>query len=258
MGLDSTKLAAGIEALAAQRYGAEWDEFASPAVIAQTETLETLRSMYDIALQREQEAAERERQRLENERVARELAEERQMIAEQKRKDDEAAEAKRIAEAAAAKLAADAMAEAQRKLAADQEAVRAEAARLAAIAQDQADRDEVIAQEMARQRELDDAMAKRPAFREPTLYDLHAVEAPPGARQRFEDLVAEAPAAQPEEATIKLGDVCARIGVTMSAEFVTETLGVPRRVQGGRAVLFYPSDFERIRLAFIEHLENLA
>ena len=75
-GMTAERIAKGIEALQAQAYGAEWEEFASPAVIAQTETLETLRSMYNIALQREQEAAERERQRLENERLKRELEEE--------------------------------------------------------------------------------------------------------------------------------------------------------------------------------------
>jgi hypothetical protein len=90
-----------------------------------------------------------------------------------------------------------------------------------------------------------------------TLAELHADDAPPGARQRFEALVAEAPAAPPEEATLKLGDVCARIGVTMSADFVETTLNVPRRALGGRAVLFFPSDEIRIIKSFIAHLEKL-
>lgn len=252
-GLDSAKLRAGIEALAAQRYGAEWEEFAAKAVIAQTETLETLQSMLNIAVAREEEAAERERQRAENARVAAELAaqkaameEQQRLAAEQKRKDDEAAEAAQRAQAAA-------LAEAQARL----DAERAEL---------QAKLDKIAADEKAKAEA--EALAAHPQIAEP-VHDLpHQFESlatllsdsryvaplPAALDVKFDSALADV--VQPiEEPTLKLGDLNASLGtgITMSEAFVCQTLGIPKADAPGRAVLFRPSQRNHILEALAEH-----
>ena len=54
--------------------------------------------------------------------------------------------------------------------------------------------------------------------------------------------------------SLKLGDINALFGFTMNAEFVTFTLGVPRRNDSGKAVLFYASDLARIGERLISHV----
>lgn len=66
---------------------------------------------------------------------------------------------------------------------------------------------------------------------------------------------ANAPAAADEPATLKLGDICARLGFTMTAQFVTETLRVPHRGQGS-AKLYRERDFQTICFALKQHVEQ--
>lgn len=99
-GMTSERIATGIAALASQTYGQEWQEFQVPAANAQCETLEAMRQLHAQVLGREQEVARQEAIRLENERQAKALAEERARI------EAEAAAIRReAAELAAAKEA---------------------------------------------------------------------------------------------------------------------------------------------------------
>lgn len=54
--------------------------------------------------------------------------------------------------------------------------------------------------------------------------------------------------------TIKLGDICERLGFTVTASFVTETLGIKSVGTDKRAVLFAAADFGRICDALIHHI----
>jgi len=92
-GMTSLRVANGIQHLQAQTFGPEWEEYAVPAANAQCETLEAMRQLQAQLLGREQEAARQEAIRLENERVAAELAQERARI------EAEAAEIRRRAAA---------------------------------------------------------------------------------------------------------------------------------------------------------------
>lgn len=55
--------------------------------------------------------------------------------------------------------------------------------------------------------------------------------------------------------TLKLGDVCARLGFTITAAFVTDTLGIASTPDPkGRAVLFAAADYARICDALVDHI----
>lgn len=68
-------------------------------------------------------------------------------------------------------------------------------------------------------------------------------------------LVAAQPANEP--ATLKLGTICERLGITMTAAFVTETLGVQHARTEGRALLYRDADFDRICAALHRHIERV-
>jgi exodeoxyribonuclease (lambda-induced) len=55
--------------------------------------------------------------------------------------------------------------------------------------------------------------------------------------------------------TLKGGDICARLGFTLQAVFIAETLGVPWSDTAGSAKLWHESDFPRIKAALIKHVE---
>lgn len=65
------------------------------------------------------------------------------------------------------------------------------------------------------------------------------------------DMVKAAREAEP--ATLKLGDICARLGITMTAAFVADTLGIKPSATDKRAVLFKDSDYPRICRALAQH-----
>jgi Sec-independent protein translocase protein TatA len=71
---------------------------------------------------------------------------------------------------------------------------------------------------------------------------------------------ASAPSPAPradEPTTLKLGVICERLGITMTAAFVADTLGIkPARVEGA-AKLYRESDFGRICAALQQHIEQV-
>lgn len=87
----------------------QWEEFAVGAEIQKAETLESLQALFDRTKTAEDEAAAREAQRIENERVAAELAEQARVMAEKQAELDR----KLAAIAAAEKAEADRMAAAE-------------------------------------------------------------------------------------------------------------------------------------------------
>lgn len=241
-GLPSTRIAAGIAKLEAMRFGAEWEEFASAAVIAQTETLEGLRTMLAQAKQaeaeaealrikNEAEAAAREQQRLENERVAAALK------AQQDALDAKAAELKRQEDEF------NALREAMAPVAAPEPAQQATAMPPAAAA----DAAPVEAAPVLNVLEPASVTAARNVL----VMRLNPATAPAPA---------PAPAAT-EEPTLKLGDVNALIGAgfSMTEAFVCGTLRIvkPTPPAGSRGCLFYPSQLPLILEALAEHALSL-
>ncbi len=57
-----------------------------------------------------------------------------------------------------------------------------------------------------------------------------------------------------EPATLKLGTICERLGFTMTAAFVGDTLGIKPAKVDGAAKLYRESDFRRICVALVAHV----
>jgi predicted phage-related endonuclease len=64
-----------------------------------------------------------------------------------------------------------------------------------------------------------------------------------------------APAAN-EPATLKLGSICERLGFTMTAAFVSEHLGIEPAATDKSAKLYRESDYSRICVALVEHINK--
>jgi hypothetical protein len=88
-----------------------------------------------------------------------------------------------------------------------------------------------------------------------------AAPAPSPMQQHVREVTAQIVARinepSPEPATLKLGDVCARLRLTFTAAFVTEVLGIPH-VATNRSILYRESDFPRICAALIEHVRSVS
>lgn len=65
------------------------------------------------------------------------------------------------------------------------------------------------------------------------------------------DMVKAAREAEP--VTLKLGDICARLGITMTAAFVADTLGIKPAATDKSAKLYRESDYPRICRALAQH-----
>ena len=61
-----------------------------------------------------------------------------------------------------------------------------------------------------------------------------------------------------EPATLKLGTICERLGVTMTAAFVSDTLGVQHAATDRAAKLYREGDFDRICAALVDHVHTIA
>jgi hypothetical protein len=110
-GLPSARIEKGIAFVAAMPFGDEWAEFKAIAEKARDETLASLRELLAKTQAEEVAAAERERVRLENERVAAELAEQKRQLEEQRAEmqrqmDAQRAELQRLRDEAEALAAA--------------------------------------------------------------------------------------------------------------------------------------------------------
>lgn len=87
-----------------------------------------------------------------------------------------------------------------------------------------------------------------------------AVRAPAAPPTPVARAVAPAPAPAPradEPATLKLGTICDRLGFTMTAAFVADSLGIKPAKTEGQSKLFRESDFGRIRAALHVHIDRV-
>jgi hypothetical protein len=221
-GLPSDRIAAGLEFLRTITIGDDYEEFAGEAEAAKQDVLAELQAMLTAARQKEADDAERERQRLENERVAAELAEQRRALeAEAARLAEEAAALRRQAEAAAA-------------LAAKQEAERAAA--------------EAKAREDAGVKAMLDAMTAATA----------PVVAPEATMTI--DPAPLTVTMNGESATLtpllSLGKMADRMGFTLGGAFISE-LGIEPYKTDKRASLYTEAQYRAILRALIDHLKTL-
>lgn len=204
---------------------AEFEEFAITAARAKAETLAKLRELHDAAAAREAEsarlAAEREAQRIEAERLAAERAAmEAERAAVQRMQEEIQRQQREIAESAA----------------------REEARRQA----------EQQAAEQARQQAERDALALKALEAQPIREVLEAKQPYRPSDWVEPDAPAPAPATQPP--TLKLGEINARLGFTLTADFLA-SLGFTATVDRN-ARLFNESDWPAIKAALIAHIEK--
>jgi hypothetical protein len=66
------------------------------------------------------------------------------------------------------------------------------------------------------------------------------------------------PPADDEPATLKLGAICERLGFTLQAAFIADTLGIVHSATDKAAKLYRPSDFQRICAALVKHVEMVS
>ena len=117
--------------------------------------------------------------------------------------------------------------------------------------------------EAQRKLQADAAVAADDAARVAAAAALQAVAAPPPPAPPLAAVVplrAVAPIAAPassEPATLKLGTVCERLGFTMTAAFIGDSLGIKPAKIDGAAKLYCESDFGRICQALQLHIQNV-
>ena len=240
-GMTAERIAAGMQRLEAADMTDPDNARAVDLADLQCRTLETMRTLHAQAVAREQEAARQEAIRQENERVAAELAAERQRI------DAEAAEIRRQAAALDAQRAESERLE--RLAVANRERLAQDAKELAATRATVTVPDE--AEETARIGTL-----AREA-------QIHAAGAQ--AMQAEAQLIDSAPTppaepeqAQPDEpADVTMGALANALGFRLTEEFVRDTLGVTPAKRDGRAVQFTNTQRRAILNALVRHVQGL-
>ena len=60
-----------------------------------------------------------------------------------------------------------------------------------------------------------------------------------------------------EPATVFLGEICGRLGITMTAAFVSEQLHIPPRATEKAAKIYSEADFHRICRALVGHIDSV-
>lgn len=251
-GISSDRIMNGIALVEGLTFGVECEDFLPQYQQAKEETLASMRSSLTDAQARE--AAEA--QRLENERVAAELAAQRAALeaqAAELRRQAEAAEAARVAATHAIVFT---FPDPEQEARAQREAQAAEAKRI------QAENDHAAAQRtsLVQAADTDDTEVQQPQQvlkAEPVTADATdrgtaANESPRGGAMGAGQAAAAAPAGEP--ATLKLGTIGERLGFTLTEAFVSEVLGIKPSGKDKRAVLYRESDFPRICDALSRHV----
>lgn len=160
----------------------------------------------------------------------------------------------------------------RKRAAAEQERIAAEAKRMADEAIRQAEAQRLEAERLAAQQAEDarvaalaeqrrqDAAAESARIAAAAAPAAPLVATPEGDRgpNRFYREKPPEPAASraDEPATLKLGTVCERLGFTMTAAFVADTLGIKPARTDGSSRLYRESDFSRICAALQGHIER--
>lgn len=249
--MTAERLAGGIKVLEEMTFQA--GAWLDPVALAnaQCETLDSLRTIHAMLTEREAAAARVEAQRIENERLAAELAAQQRQLAEQQAElDRQAQEQRQRLEREAAE------AERQRREAAEAEARQR--------AEDEAERNrlaEVKAQQNFVASHADGPVIDVPAVPTvPTPEVSAAAPAEPVKPAITVDLDTTPPPPPPaaeEPATLKLGTICERLGFSLTEAFIAG-LGIERRGSDKRAVLYRESDWPAIKAALITKLQELA
>jgi flagellar biosynthesis GTPase FlhF len=231
-GMTSERIAKGIAMLAAATFDATWEEFQVPAANLQCETLEAMRVLHAQALGRELEAARQHEIRLENERQAKVLAEERARI-----DAETAALRKRAAEVEAAERRQREADEAEQRRQRDQFLRDNPPAQLQQTL-------EAAAPAAVWTDEDPDAATKLPTTEVVERTDPQEAE-----------VLATASAPEPHE--FSLGDLSAWLGLTVNLVFV-ERMGIkPHAVPGNAARRLTKTQRREFRAALLRHVEGL-
>jgi len=256
-GLPSDRIQKGIDKLQAMVFGAETEEFTDQYTAAKNETVTALIALHADTKAREDEAARLEAQRAEQARIAAEQAEQARKLAEAQaeieRQRAELEAQQRAAAAAAAAPATDTSAAATMGT----EVTPGSSQPEASPATVEAEPDPLTPAEVHAKR-WDDAArlttetilaAASPAQRTP-------------AEAASRILAARLPevARRDEPATLKLGVICERLGdgITMTAAFVADTLGVQHSATDKAAKLYTERQFAEICRALVSHVGAMA
>lgn len=253
-GISSERIMNGIALVEGLTFGVECEDFLSQYQQAKEETLASMRS--SLADAQAREAAEA--QRLENERVAAELAAQRAAL------EAQAAEIARqqAHQEAARGVSAIVFPEVQyidgcmhstTTFKDNGKPIMLDAYGKRSVFCDLNDDDEPV-QEIPQAQQPQQVLKAEPA---PVLADATdrgpaVIESPRGGAMGAGQSAAAAPAGEP--ATLKLGTIGERLGFTLTEAFVSEVLGIKPSGKDKRAVLYRESDFPRICDALSRHV----
>lgn len=245
-GMTAERLAKGVTMLEGMAFPPEqWQDYTEAAVKAHADALAYLKSAHAGAVEREAEAARLAAERAELERM-REL----------QRQEEARLEALRLEAERAAELAE------QQRIAAEHAQLEREriAHLMDGVPKMEGETPELITQ----------PAASLPVAQQEVAGNL--LQSEPLSAYATSDPAVKQPVAEgvpsPDDATgrdvlevqtmkpmIKLGDINARMGLTMSADFIAVTLGLPWRGTEKAAKLWRESDFALIKAALIKHVE---
>ncbi len=220
-GLNSERIAKGVEFVESLTFGDECEELKPSYEEAQQNTLSTLRKM--LADAQASEAAEA--QRVENERVAAELQAQRDELERQR--------VELMRQRVASTVFNFPEPEPENSNPVDEEA---------------------MAQRTA-QEAHDKARAAVTSIRFP-VPEPEVVSELPKPEPVAQVMRPIRTAAKTEEPTLKLGEICTRLGMTVTASFLADTLGIQHSATDKAAKLYRPSDFPRICDALIAHVQK--
>jgi hypothetical protein len=225
-GLPSARITAGMAVIEAIKIGPEWEEYQQRAQDTLDGIIARMRVLRDQTKLAEDEAAERERQRAENERRAAELAkQERQLAARRAEIERMEAEAR------------------------ERTAALTKASAPAPDLPPSEDKAEIPKEALAPAPLCETTVAAPPAIDGLTVTEVESESIAP----------APAPSVEPEiVATINTGEVSRRLGFIVTADFIETTLGITRHDKVKAATLWRESAWPAIKEALIEHIQGLA
>jgi predicted phage-related endonuclease len=115
------------------------------------------------------------------------------------------------------------------------------------------------AEEEARRKAAAEALAAQQAAQPPVAAPAPALAAPAAPVAVARPAVAASAPASDEPATLKLGDICGRLGFTVTAAFVADTLHIrPAQAVGNRPGLYTESQFASICAQLVSHVSAMA
>jgi len=247
-GISSERIKNGIAMVEGLAFGVECEDFLGQYEQAKDETLTSMRA--SLAEAQAREAAEA--QRLENERVAAELAAQRAALEAQAAEIRRQAEAVETARVSKVHGIVFTFPDPEEEARAQREAQQAEAKRTQAENDQAAAQRTSLAQAQAEIVKGTELACGLPLETEHAMNEARAVIA---TKSDVRAVPMGLPATN-EPATLKLGAIGERLGFTLTEAFVSEVLGVKASGKDKRAVLYRESDFPRICDALVRHINK--